>query len=350
MLGLELDAITVSAFALADDLRRTQGEVLGLLGLGPSECSYHIVASTPQWRLRAYGDGSEGPALLIVSAPIKRPYVWDIAPSVSVVRFCLSRRFRVFLLEWTPPGPASDGMGLDGYVDAIGESVARLAAGGSGTARPFLMGHSLGGTLAAMAAALQPDRLQGLILLSSPLCFRRGTSRFGDALAAIVPSEISRLKAVPGALLSQLSVMASPETFLWSRLVDAALSATDVEAADIHGRVERWTLDEVALSGRLVAQVERWLYQEDRFCRGMLTVCDRVLGPSALRLPVLGVVNTSDEIVPPQSMAHFLDSVPGKNTRLIAYPGETGVCFQHLALLVGRQAQRLVWPEIAAWM
>jgi polyhydroxyalkanoate synthase subunit PhaC len=82
----------------------------------------------------------------------------------------------------------------------------------------------------------------------------------------------------------------------------------------------------------------------------VLTVCDRVLGPSALRLPILGVVNTSDEIVPPQSMAHFLDSVPGKNARLITYPGETGVCFQHLALLVGRQAKRLVWPEIAAWM
>lgn len=344
------DDVAMDLFALMDDWRRMQGEALGLLGLGPTECSYRIIASGPHWRLRAYTDSDGGPQILIVCAPIKRAYIWDIAPNASVVRFCLRHRLRVYLIEWSPLGPGGDRMGLDDYVDAIGESVARLAEDGRGPARPFLMGHSLGGTLAAIFAALEPERLQGLVLLSSPLCFRRGTSRFGDALIAIVPPGLSNLTVVPGSLLSQLSVMASPETFLWSRLVDAALSASDVEAAEIHGRIERWSLDEVALSGRLVGQIERWLYREDRFCREALAIRKRTVGPSCLRVPTLAVVNASDAVAPPQSMTHFLDAVPGNSVRVIGYPGESGVCLQHLALLVGRKARLLLWPEIAAWI
>lgn len=228
---LGFDNLAMRLFALLEDWRRAQGEALGLLGFGPAESSYRIIASGPHWRLRAYAESKDAPAILIVSAPIKRPYIWDIAPSASVVRFCLRRRLEVYLIERTPLGSGDDAMGLDSYVDAIGEGVARLATDGGGPVRPFLMGHSLGGTLAAIFASLEPERLQGLVLLSSPLCFHRGTSRFGDALVAIVPPGLSNIKVVPGSLLSQLSVMASPETFLWSRLADAALSASDVEAA-----------------------------------------------------------------------------------------------------------------------
>jgi polyhydroxyalkanoate synthase subunit PhaC len=75
--------------ALIDTLRQIQGDGLGRLGLGPTECRYRIVATGARWRLRAYVGGSAGPSLLIVAAPIKRPYIWDLADSVSVVRRCL---------------------------------------------------------------------------------------------------------------------------------------------------------------------------------------------------------------------------------------------------------------------
>jgi poly[(R)-3-hydroxyalkanoate] polymerase subunit PhaC len=36
--------------------------------------------------------------------------------------------------------------------------------------------------------------------------------------------------------------------------------------------------------------------------------------------------------------------------RIIEYPGEVGVCLQHLGILVGRQAHAAVWPEIISWL
>jgi polyhydroxyalkanoate synthase subunit PhaC len=335
-------------FILADALRRVQGAALALAGLGQAESSYRFIVSGLGWRLRAYLGPESGPAVLIASAPIKRPYIWDLAPSMSAVRICVQHGLRVFLVEWTP-SDAEDGPGLGECVDAIGESVARVASVVGGM-RPFLMGHSLGGTLAAIYAALEPDRIRGLVLLGSPLCFRRGASPFGDALVSIVPGLPAGPDPVPGSFLSQLSALASPQEFLWARYLDAVLTVGVPRAVELHARIERWALDEVPLSGKLAGQILQLLYREDRFCRGVLKVRDKVVGPSCLRVPTLAVVNRSDLVAPPNSITHFLNQLSSGSVHLIEYPGEVGVGLQHLAVLVGRQAHAEIWPAIMSWM
>jgi polyhydroxyalkanoate synthase subunit PhaC len=47
--------------------------------------------------------------------------------------------------------------------------------------------------------------------------------------------------------------------------VDAVLSAADRAAMDIHARVERWALDEVALPGKLVSEIVELLYRENPY-------------------------------------------------------------------------------------
>jgi polyhydroxyalkanoate synthase subunit PhaC len=336
-------------FGILDEVRRAEGVMLERLGFGPIECRYRIVASRRHWRLRNYAGSRTGPGLLIIAAPIKRPYIWDLAPSVSAVRFCLDRGLRVYLLEWTFPSPGNGNVGLAKYADqAIGEAVVRLVAD-TGT-QPFLVGHSLGGTFAAIFGALAPEAARGLVLLGAPLCFRPGISRFRDAIVAIAPSDLAEMEVVPGSLLSQLSAWASPETFLWSRLLDAMVSSADPAACVIHARVERWALDEVPLPARLVQEILHGLYREDRLCQGNLSIGERIAGPSQLRLPTLAVVNPRDEIAPPASVLPFIEAMPGRDVRVLDYAGELGVGIQHLGILVGRQAYEQVWPEIISWL
>jgi len=338
-------------------MRRAQGDALGKLGFGPDECAYEVGASGPLWRLRRYPGDDAGPDVLLVPAPIKQPYIWDLAPSASVVRYCLEQGLRVRLLEWRPPTRQSRESGLSDYsngavsgaVAALTQELAALTQelGGS---RPFIIGHSLGGTLAAIFAALHPERLSGLVILSAPLCLHPGVSAFRDSLVALSPPWLLETDIVPGSLLSQLSAMASPTTFVWSRLVDAAASATDARASDIRRRIERWALDEVPLSGKLVQEIFVQLYRENRLCRATLSIGDKTVRPSRLRLPVLAVANSADEIAPPASAMPFLDAMTSAETRLIESPGEAGVVLQHLGILVGRQAFARVWPEIISWM
>jgi polyhydroxyalkanoate synthase subunit PhaC len=336
-------------FGVVDAVRRAQGAVLEGLGFGPTECSYRIVASGPHWSLRGYGGSQAGPCLLIVAAPIKRPYIWDLARSVSAVRFCLDHGLRVYLLEWTSPSPGNGEAGLAEYADqAVGEAAARLAEE-TGT-QPFLTGHSLGGTFAAIFGALAPETARGLVLLGAPLCFQPGISRFRDAIVALAPSKLTEMEIVPGSLLAQLSALASPETFVWSRLLDATLSSADPAARAVHARVERWALDEVPLPTRLVHEILEWLYREDRLCRGTLSIGERTAAPSRLRLPTLAVVNPRDEIAPRASVLPFIEAMPGQDVRVLEYPGEIGVGLQHLGILVGRQAYARIWPEIISWL
>lgn len=343
-------SLWASMFTSLDVVRRAQGEVLSALGFGPEECPYRVAASGQHWHLRDYRGPQAGPALLIVAAPIKKPYIWDLAPAVSVVRFCRDRGMRVLLLEWKVPASSQDKADLAEYA---GRSIAEAIASALTLAREeklFLMGHSLGGTLAAIAATLDSSHLRGLVLLGAPLCFEPGASHFRDALAAMAPSLSSGMDVVPGALLSQVSALASPQTFLWSRLADAALSLSDRASLEIHARVERWTLDEAPLPGALVEEIVQLLYCEDRFCRGTLSIAGETVGPSRLKCPTLAIVNTADQLVPPSSVLPFMKAAATRDHRIIDYPGETGVGLQHLAVLIGRKAHARIWPAIAAWL
>lgn len=120
-------------------------------------------------------------SVVIIAAPIKRPYIWDLLPAVSAIRYCLGAGLRVYLLEWLPASDETCCVGLAECGQAISASLAKIEPGPEGD-KPVLMGHSLGGTLAAIYAATAPSTIDGLVLLSSPLCFRADESAFRDAV------------------------------------------------------------------------------------------------------------------------------------------------------------------------
>jgi polyhydroxyalkanoate synthase subunit PhaC len=185
--------------------------------------------------------------------------------------------------------------GLDEYVLAISEAVATITTAAQG-AKPSLIGHSLGGTLAAMYRALLPESIRSLVLLGAPLCFEPSKNHFRDALVTLVPQEISDADPFPGSLLSHASALASPRAFIWSRLMDPAMSIADPLAMAIHARVERWALDEMPLPGKLVHQIIEWLYRENRFCSNELKIGGKFIGPSTLPVPTLAV------LIPPTTL------------------------------------------------
>lgn len=342
-----VSALRSAQLGAMDNLRRLQAGTLDRFGFGPRECAFDVIASGPNWRLRHYPGGAASAALLMVPAPIKRPYIWDLTPGVSAVRFCLERGLGVHLIEWLPPeGDGSDG--IEDYVEAIGAAGKAVAAAQPGAAR-FVLGHSLGGTLAAIACASQPEMARGLVLLGAPLSFEPGSSPFRDQVAA-QKRPTPEQGTVAGSQLSQSCAMLSPGTFLWNRWMDGALSLADPAAFDIHMHIERWALDEVALAGRLIHQMVDWLYRENRFQNGTLAIGGRMLGPGDLRLPVLAAVSDADEIGPRASVEPFFARMTGADTQILAHPAEIGVGLQHLAILAGRRAHAEVWPRIAAWI
>src|SRR5437899_1334371 len=83
-----------------DRFRLWHGRLLEELGWGPKESPSRIVFAKPTLTLRAYTEaGGTGPVVLLVPAPIKRAYLWDLAPGASVVQQFVRGGLRVYLAQ-----------------------------------------------------------------------------------------------------------------------------------------------------------------------------------------------------------------------------------------------------------
>jgi polyhydroxyalkanoate synthase len=248
-------------FVAVDEMRRWYGRGLDLW-LARTETPSRVVLERSGVKLHDYGHEENCPSLLIIPAPIKKPYIWDLMPSVSVVLACLQARFRVHVLEWTETPPNGPNRGLAVYADELILECAKTVDGPT-----ILAGHSLGATFATIFAALYPERVHALVLLEAPLSF----SGHAGAIAELIrvgraTEDLRKVSAYPGTVLNALSVAASPESFLWWRWRDWLLSGNDPAALRTHLLVERWTLDEYAMPSALFADVVD-LYRDDRFMR-----------------------------------------------------------------------------------
>src|SRR5437763_437870 len=147
--------------AFVDAARRQIGDFLAAAGFGPGGTRHRILLELPGARLRMYSHGKRqlGPALLIITAPFKRAYIWDLMPQVSVIRRCLTEGVRVYLLEWMIPAESDNDFGLAEYASQWPIAAIEAIQDDAGSSGPVLVGHSLGGTFAAICASLFPERI-----------------------------------------------------------------------------------------------------------------------------------------------------------------------------------------------
>jgi polyhydroxyalkanoate synthase len=328
-------------FEHLDRLRRLQGNLLDAAGLAPVQAPFTEIWREAGVTLRRYDGRAGGPLVMIVPAPIKRPYIWDLFPEVSAVRRCLDAGARVCLLDWQP---APSAFGLEDYAERLILDCLDAA----GAERALLLGHSLGGLFAAVFATLHPERVQGLGLLATPLCF--GAAGLTLSAMASRIDETALPDSLPGAALGLASLNAAPFVFAAERLLDATLSAGDPARLRSYLMVERWALDEFALPRRLVGQLAARIVREDRFLRGTLQIGARLALPERLTAPLLCVVDPKCRVVPPAAVLPFVEAAASRQKTVLSYEGDVGVALRHVGPLVGRNAHALLWPRIGEWI
>jgi polyhydroxyalkanoate synthase subunit PhaC len=329
----------LDVFSLQDRTRRFAGNLLEIAGCGPYESTWDPI-DCPGFRLRRYTVFAKNSLpILLVPGPIKRPYIFDLLPEVSVVRRLGEAGLAVYLYEW--PEGEQEGWNLEASIRSLSRA-AELISTKHGAA-PVLVGHSLGGTLAAIAGALEPHLVSKLVLIEAPL-------KFGSRTGALQPIAHSTPgvppSPVPGSLLNMASVASAPEEFLFGRYADASASLFDRQAMALHVAVIRWTLDEFHPSGRLIQDVVQLLYREDRFVRNELYFARRLVRCDSLaQIPVAAVVDHTSRVVPSSSTLEAL-----RDPSVFVYEPEIGVALQHVGPLVGRRAHTKIWPNIIGWI
>jgi len=126
----------------------------------PIACGRPRRLQTDGLDLRLHEWGAEGePGVLLLHSLAAHGHWWDWVASQ------LRDRYHVIALdlrghggsEWAPPGPG--GYTFDDYVGDVAAVIDVL-----GWQRPIVMGHSLGGYLAALLASTHPDRVGAVVI------------------------------------------------------------------------------------------------------------------------------------------------------------------------------------------
>lgn len=351
-----LDAFGTQALKDMDRRRQAKGAMLERAGYGPQRTPSTVLHAQPGLNLLRYATGADtrgdAPPVLLVPAPIKRSYIWDMAPDISVVRRWQERGYRVYLAEWVPTPDGDTEVGLADYGDRLLAVCQSKILEDSGEAQMVIAGHSLGGILAAIYSAMHPHQVAATILLEAPLRFAHANCCFTPLVKATPDARAiaDAFRHVPGAFLNMMSAMAEPQAFQWERAMDRWLSLTDPKALATHMRVERWTHDEFALPGKLFTDIVESLYRRDDFMGGRLAIGERSVGPHDLRAPLLSVVDFRSKVIPPQSVLPFHEAAGSERKLVLSYGGDIGVNLQHVGVLVGRSAHAMLWPQIFDWI
>lgn len=356
-------SLGASALKNMDRSRQARGKLLDRAGYGPRETPFTILHSETGLKLRRFGGAPGGPAVLLVPAPIKRAYIWDLAPEISVVRRWMERGYQVYQAEWTPlpdgedHGVAhgeklDDDFGLDDYGDRLLAACQGAIEADSGRPAMSIAGHSLGGILAAIYSSLHPDKVEATVLLESPLRFERESCCFTPLIDATPDARpiADAFRQVPGVFLNMMSAMAEPQAFQWERMLDRYLSLASPQLLATHMRVERWTHDEFPLPGRLFTELVEQLYRNDEFMQGRLAVGGRRIGPQDLRAPLVSVLDPRSKLIPEAALRPFHEAAASARKRLLHYHGDVGVNLQHVGVLVGANAHARIWPAIFDWL
>jgi polyhydroxyalkanoate synthase len=308
---------------LADETRRQRGLMLERLGFSPRSTPSRTVGSGRAADLLAYQAADRRPALLIVPAPIKAAYIWDLAPDCSAVRRLMSAGLQVYMARWRHPRAGDEAWGLEDYAD---------------------------GMIDACLEAIRAETRHGSVALEAPIEFGSGRLEAVLALAPDAPVLAAAFGNLPGTLLDWASAHGDPMEFSVGPWLDWAKSMRTARLRRLHWQVRRWSLDEAPMARRLFEQVAELLYRRNSFTARRLRVGGRLADPQAIEAPILAVRDPRSRLVPPSSVEAYRSRTGSTDVQLVDYCGDTGVVLQHVGVLVGGRAHAEVWPRVAAWL
>lgn len=283
-------------------------------------------------RLRDYSaKGSTGRAVIVIPSLINPPFVLDLLPDVSLMRWLSDQGFRPFLLDWGNPKPAERAMDVTAHVERL-----LLPLIGKFDEPPVLAGYCLGGTIAMAAACAVP--VAGLAMIAAPWRF----SGFGDAARADI-AELWRA-AQPTCETLGLVPMEVLQTGFWR--LDPARTIAKYEAfaamepgspaARSFVAMEDWANAGAPLPYAAGREMFDDFIDADVPGTGRWRVAGTIADPAKLTCPAIDFVSKTDRIVPARSAADL--------------PDRRDLGAGHVGMIVGRGAQSQLWEPLADWL
>lgn len=287
----------------------------------------------------------QGPPVLIVYSVINRTYILDLDEQCSMIRHLFSRGLDVYLVEWKPAVTHDDTVTLDLLLTESLPGCLRAVLARTGAPKVSLFGHCIGGTLAAWLAALHPEAVDRLFLLTAPFAApKQGLlAAWTDPQTFQVDDIVRTHGLMPGKLVRHTFIHGKP----WLELMKWKMFVENLQHDGLMARfavVDRWANDNVDVPGRLFAAYIHEVYQSDRCARGTSEFGGALADWRRIRCPVLHFRGADDWIAPEDSAKPWgpgegiggeVEVLPGGHLSLILDPRAAPAWEKVTAFLLG---------------
>ena len=285
------------------------------------------------------------PPVLFVPAPVSRYFIMDLLPGRSFAGYVAAAGFDVYIADFGTPSREDRFADLTYYVDGLVRRCVRTVSALTGEAAINVVGYCLGGTLALLYAALYPETVRRLVMLTTTV---DGDVEGGIPWVAhrmgLAGEDYANPRLVPAAEVKSWFEMLAPGSNstlgrvsdLWERLDDAPERLREVRT------MASWVDDVVPAPGRLLAELYRKLGPgANGLMKGTATVGDRAVDFAAVTMPVLSVAAEKDTIAPPAGVDAVAKIVP--HAKLLRLPGG------HVGIVAGRAAAAM-WKSTVEFL
>jgi polyhydroxyalkanoate synthase len=285
--------------------------------------------------------------LLLCYALVNRPYILDLQAERSVVQQYLQRGFEVYLIDWGVPTEGDHVLTLEHYVCGFLKRAATLVLDRHARSRLHLLGYCMGGTMAALLAALRPELCQSITLLAAPIEFAGGETLLNLWTGAgqfDVDGLIDAYGNCPAWFLQACFVAMNPVGNLVEKNIAFYEQMDDPHSVRNHLALEAWVNDNIPVAGETFREFVKSLYQRNLLVKGELWLGGRRVDLARITCPLLLLTAGKDHLVAPASTEGIRPHVGSGDVQSM----EIGA--GHVGLVVGSKAHHTLWPAATRWL
>jgi len=313
---------------------------------------YDTVYQRDKLHVRRYRDDDDAPPrrhqlpVLLVPPLMVKPFVFDLYPGRSLVKFLLNRGFDVFLVDFGEPDAADSYVTLDDYVLDWIPTACRQAREAADSRELSMLGYCMGGLFGLMYLSVSRDRsVRNLVTIGAPLDVSKmglfaWAAKMGGGQVEFLSNRIGN---VPGGLSSAVFRLLTPAKNV-TRYADLFMNMWDREYVNGFDAMNQWVSQFIDYPQGAFLQFVRDFMQHNALVRGTMRFGGKVADLQAVRANLLAFAGRTDAIAPAAAVRAQVDAVGSADVFFRLAPGG------HMGLFAGASAPRTVWQPAAEWL
>ena len=319
-----------------------------LQNLSVGSTPYSVLHNENKIRVLKYETGNKVThpiPVLMVPSIINRHYILDLMPNKSMVEYLSKSGLMVTMIEWGNPGDEDRYLTFDKYITSYIHRAVKKTAKAAGSKKVILLGYCLGGTMASIYNSIHPERVAGLINLTTPIDFHdSGLLSVWSRADSFDAQQLAEAYGnIPWPILQSTFQMLKP-TMNLVKLVGISQRIWDDVFLDGVLALEMWGNDNVSMPGECYKTFINDFYKKNKLYNKNFKVDGQKIDLKNIKCPILSISASHDHIVPEKSSKAILELSGSKIVENLVVKGG------HVGAVVSRRACTELWPKVCTWV